>query len=42
MPLPYAELPFTKFTLNVIIQVLKLANIISETMKFWKKRQHNF
>jgi len=41
-PLPCPELPFTKFTLNIVIQVLKLANTISETMKFRKKHQHNF
>jgi hypothetical protein len=42
MPLPYPELPFTKFTLTIVIQVLKLANIFSETMKVRKKHQHNF
>ena len=30
MPLPYPELPFNKFTLNVLIRVLKLADIIFE------------
>jgi len=34
MPLPYPELPFDKFTLIVVIKVLKLADIF-ETMKFW-------
>lgn len=35
MPLPYPDLPFNKFTLNALGQVLKLADIFSEAMKFW-------
>jgi len=42
MPLPYPELPFTKFTLTIVIELLKLANMISETMKFGKKQERNF
>jgi len=42
MPLHYPELPFNKFALTIVIQVLKLANIFSETMKFRKNDQHNF
>ena len=42
MPLPYPELQFNKFTLIVVIQVLKLADIIFETMKSWYKQEHNF
>jgi len=42
MPLPCLQLPFTKFTLTIVIQALKLADVISETMNLRKKQQHNF
>jgi hypothetical protein len=42
MPLPYPELPFDKFTLTVVIQVLKLADIIFETMNPGRKQDITF
>jgi hypothetical protein len=41
MPLPYPELPFTKFTVTIVIQLFKLADRIFETMRFWWKQEHN-
>ena len=35
MPLPYPELPLNKFMLTIVNGVLKLVDIIFETMKFW-------
>ena len=41
MPLPYPELQFNKYTLTIVKKALKLANIIPETMRFWKKQEPN-